>query len=264
MLPMTTKRMLPALLCALLLATPAGASGKQTFLGVYHVSIFGFPIAESRFASRLDGDEFYIKGTLRSAGLARIFDRTDGITEVTGRFGEKVIVPASFALSYQSGSKRGSTEIAFQNGRVVTVSVKPERKQKGPNWVPLDPAQLAEVTDPLTASMVRAASLADVCNRTLRVFDGEMRADLQLSFLRIRPFSTTGYSGDVVDCRARFVPVAGYRKTNSSMQYLQTRSRISISFAPLGESGVYAPVKAEVGTKIGTVRVYASRFGPAE
>jgi hypothetical protein len=257
------RKLLTVLPVVVLPAMPARAAETQEFTGVYHISIYGLPIAESRFSSRLSEDEFRIEGTLRSAGLARIFDRTDGKTSVAGNFGSTSVSPARFALNYQSGDKAGSTEIGFENGRVVTVSVKPEHEHKGPNWVPLDPVQLAGVTDPLTATMVKAESLSSVCNRTLRVFDGEMRADIELSYLRVRPFSTEGFRGDVVDCNARFVPVAGYRKTNSSMRYLQTESRIVISFAPLGDHDVYAPVKAEVSTKIGTVRVYASRFGPA-
>jgi hypothetical protein len=255
--------LLPILAFTILAAMPARAAEKENFLGVYRVSIFGLSIAESRFTSHLNGNGFRVKGNLRSAGLARIFDKTDGITQVTGHFAGETIEPVSYKMSYKSGSKRSSTAMAFENGRVVTVSVKPKEKRASADWVPVNPSQLVEVTDPLTASMVKATSLSDVCNRTLRVFDGEMRADLQLSYLRIRPFSTDGYRGDVVDCSARFVPVAGYRKTNSTMRYLQTESRITISFAPLGDHDVYAPVKAEVGTKIGTVRVYATRFGPA-
>jgi hypothetical protein len=251
-------------LFALAAAVPAKASETRNFLGVYKVSIFGFSIAESRFSSRLDGRDFEIDGTLKSAGLARIFDDTEGMTKVSGYLGQGTIVPVSYQMSYQSGRKRASTQIDFENGRVINVAIRPRHKHTGKNWVPLDADKLAEVTDPLTASMVKANGLADVCNRTLRVFDGEMRADLQLSFLRTRPFSTAGYQGDVVDCKAQFVPVAGYRKNNSGLAYLKAKSRISITFAPLGDSDVYAPVKAEVGTKIGTVLVYATRFGPAE
>lgn len=254
---------IPALLYAAFAAMPATAADAQDYLGIYRVSIFGLPIAESRFSSQLDGDQFRVEGSLRSAGLARIFDRTDGTTQVTGYFSNQSVVPVSYQMSYQSGPKRSSTEILFEKGRAVTISIKPEPKRKGRNWVPLDPAQMAEAVDPLTAALVRAENLGDVCNRTLRVFDGETRADLKLSFLRIRPFSTDGFRGDVVDCSVRFVPVAGYRKTNGSLRYMQANKTMTVSFAPLGDGGVYAPVKAEVGTKIGTVRVYATRFGPA-
>jgi len=88
-----------------------------------------------------------------------------------------------------------------------------------------------------------------VCNRTIRIYDGEMRADLRLA--------PAGASGGQVTCSAKFEPVAGYRPSRSALKYLRDRSRITIAFAPLADTGFYAPVDASIGTQVGTVRIVA-------
>ncbi len=42
--------------------------------------------------------------------------------------------------------------------------------------------------------------------------------------------------------------------------FLKNRSRILISFAPLGTTGVYAPIRVSATTEIGTLVVKARRF----
>ena len=59
---------------------------------------------------------------------------------------------------------------------------------------------------------------------------------------------------------ARFVAVSGYRKGRKQIDFLQTKSRIAITFAPLGETGFFTPVDASVGTQIGPVRITAQRI----
>ena len=69
-----------------------------------------------------------------------------------------------------------------------------------------------------------------------------------------------GYKGEAVTCRGRFVPVAGSHRGNKSLQYLSSKSRIMLKFAQLGKTGIYAPIQATVGTKVGTVTIRARRL----
>ena len=164
--------------------------------------------------------------------------------------------PNSFRVQYKSGKETQTTAIRFVGGNVAkTVNVPPLRKRN--NWVALKAADLRSVSDPISATLIRADGPGDVCNRTLRVYDGQMRVNLQLSYVSKGPVS--GYDGEAVTCSAKFVPVSGYRSNNRSVSYLRDRAKISVSFAPLGETGVYAPVRASVSTTIGTVTVNARR-----
>ena len=98
-----------------------------------------------------------------------------------------------------------------------------------------------------------------MCGRTLKAFDGEIRADLALTFVDSAPVSI-GYQGEAVTCRGRFEPVAGYHRGNRSLQYLSSISRVMLKFAQLGKTGIYAPIQATVGTKVGTVTIRARRL----
>ena len=71
---------------------------------------------------------------------------------------------------------------------------------------------------------------------------------------------STATSGEAVTCRGRFVPVAGYHRGNRSLQYLSQKSRIMLKFAQLGKTGIYAPIQATIGTKVGTVTIRARRL----
>jgi hypothetical protein len=99
-----------------------------------------------------------------------------------------------------------------------------------------------------------------VCGRTIKAFDGEIRADLALSYVNTGPMSIGGTEVEVVTCRGRFKPVAGYHRGNKSLQYLSSKSKIMLKFAQLGKTGIYAPMQATVGTKVGTFTIRASRF----
>lgn len=245
------------------LAVPAvvtAAEAQQSFHVDYSVSILGLNVGRSSFKSTIDGDSFRLNGSLASSGIAKIFDTTQGTTTVSGRFAAASPLPDSYLLNYTSGKKKKRTEIAFANGSVTrTENVPPLRRGKA-KYVEVNEGDLASVVDPISATMVRAGSLQDVCNRTLKVYDGELRADLRLSFAGIAPMEAKGFSGDTVTCNVKFVPVGGYKPKNRSILYMQNKSKISITFAPLGTTGIYAPLKATAGTEIGTLTIVANRF----
>ncbi len=239
---------------------PAAAAEVQRFRVDYSVSILGLSIARSSFESRIGSREFAVSGSLSSSGIARIFDSTRGTADISGRFNDEGAQADSYLLNYTSGNKRKRTEVAFSKGKVTKAENTPYRKPDQKVWVPVKPADLTSVTDPLSATMVKAPSLRDVCSRTLKAFDGEMRADLRLSFVSTGHAETEGYGGDAVTCQARFVPLGGYKGGHRSIEFLKNKSKILITFAPLGTTGVYAPIRVSATTEIGTLVVKARRF----
>jgi hypothetical protein len=244
------------LIAALSAAAPAAA---ESFSADYSVSLFGLPVAKSSFTTRIEGDRFEMSGSLSSAGVAKIFDDTEGTTSASGRFAEGSVRPESYVVSYTSGKKKKKTVISFSDGDVTkTENVPPLKKRK--NYVALGEGDLKSVADPLSATLVKAESLEEVCDRTVKIYDGEMRADLKLSTVAMEPLWPSSYDGEAITCQARFVPVSGYRKGKDSIEFLKDKARIMIAFAPLGTTGVYAPVQASVSTEIGTIRIEAQRL----
>lgn len=254
----SAKTALSAALIAFFMSAPAAIA--ETFRSDYTVSIYGLSVARSDFTTSVEGSSYSVKGSVRSAGLAEFFDDTRGTVSASGKLGPQGIVPAAYAVDYVTGSKKKRTSLGFANGTVSSVSNTPALK-KGKGWIEVSPSQLKGVADPLMAFVVKAGALSEVCSKTVRVFDGEIRADFTLSPIGPTEVSTTGYSGPAMACAMRFVPLSGYRAGKKQIEYLRNSSRMQATFAPLGNTGLYAPVIAKVGTQIGTVTVRASRFG---
>jgi Protein of unknown function (DUF3108) len=243
----------------LALTTGAPAAETRTFESEFSISLYGLPLARTSFTTTVGSKKFSIKGAVRSAGVGAIFDDTRGDIAVDGQVGGNGVRPGAYALTYVSGKKNKSTNIGFSGGSVVSTQNVPPVKPKG-EWIEVQAAQLKAVSDPLTGMVVRASSLGEACNRTVRVFDGQTRADFVMSLLRMGTYKTKGYSGPVAECAVRFVPVSGYQKGKKQLEFLRRNKNIRMTFAPIGGTGLYAPIAARVGTTVGTVAVDAVRF----
>jgi hypothetical protein len=246
------------------LSAPAAVEPMQTFSADYAVSFFGLTVARSSFVTHIGRTQYAIDGSIKSAGIASFFDDTTARTEASGSIGSGRLSPDSYSVDYTYGKKAKKTALRFAKGNVVDVSNSPAPPPRKPDWVPVGDKELRAVLDPLSASLVQAKDLRSVCNHTLKAFDGEIRADLRLSYVNTAPVSIDGYQGDAVTCAGHFQPIAGYHRSNKSLQYLSTRSRIMVKFAELGKTGIYAPIQATVGTKVGTVSIRARRLAASD
>lgn len=253
--------------CVLLLLAVIAASGSAmgiaqadaVYRTEYEISIFGLSLARAAIETTVKGRNYSVNGRFMTSGLARIFDDTDGTVFVTGRSVMGRAVPSSFDLAYKHGRKNKSTKIRFAGGNVIDVKNVPAIKKRAP-WISVTPGDLLNVSDPITALMISADQIGSVCNRTLNVFDGQTRADIKLAFSGTRSFTTRGFTGESVICSAGFVPLAGYQEGKKAINYLRDKSKISISFASMGDSGIYGPVLATIGTQLGTLKIQATRF----
>ncbi|HEY4192399.1 MAG TPA: DUF3108 domain-containing protein [Mesorhizobium sp.] len=245
-------------------ASPAFAAGPRAFRGDYTVSFLGLSVARATFESRYENDAYSIHGTVSSAGLAQLFDDTKGTITTSGRVLADRIEPAAFRADYTSGKKVSLIDIGFKDGKVVSTKVVPPPKPRGADWLQLDMGDLAGIADPIAATVIRTDSPDKVCGRRVKLYDGEMRADLVLDQAEKGTISVKGYQGPTVTCRLGFEPVSGYRKGRKALEFLKKKSRIKVTFAPLGQTGVYAPIYATVGTQIGTITVRARRFEATE
>jgi hypothetical protein len=252
-------RLKSAVAAAILFGAASPALAANTFKSEFAITLYGLPLAKTRFTTTVDKSGFNISGAVNSAGVGALFDDTKGTVNVAGTIGSKGARANSYALTYVSGKRNKSTNIGFSGGSVVSTANVPPVTKKG-EWVDLQPSDLKAVTDPLTGMMVRASSIEDVCNRTARVFDGQTRADFVMSLARMSKYKTKGYSGPVAECAARFVPISGYQKGKKQLEFLRKNKNIRIIFAPIGDTGIFAPIAARVGTTVGTVSVDATRF----
>jgi len=246
---------------AFALPSTAYAADARTFKGEYTVSFLGLSVAKASFSSQYVGDDYTINGTVSAAGIAKLFDDTRGTISSKGTISGKRMHPNAFRADYTSGKKASMIDIRFSNDAVTSTKVVPAPEKRDPKeWVPLGASDLVAVLDPMAATVVHADSPDKVCGRTVKIYDGEMRANLTLTYQSKGTISVPGYKGDTVTCRLGFEPVSGYRKGRKALEFLKNRSRILVTFAPVGKTGVYAPIRASVGTQIGPLTISARRF----
>lgn len=244
-------------LAALVSVTPAAA---QTFSAEYVVTIWGITIARTNFSSTIDKNGYRVDGKIQSSGLGAVFDDTKGTVHTQGAFRSGSAVPATYGLDYSSGKKKQKTTVRMEGGNVVSTQNDPPPKRRH-GWIPVEAKDLVGVVDPLTATMVQAKSLDDVCTKKARIYDGEMRADLQLSYLKKGTAKVGDFSGEGVTCKVSFKPVSGYRKGSKSIEYLAAGNDMRVTFARMGETDFYVPLRGQVETRIGTVHFRVGKMG---
>lgn len=237
-------------------AHPAQAA-VELYSAEYSITFLGIKVASSTFTSAVSDSNFRLVGSISSAGLGAMFDSTKGTTVSEGRFENSVTRPYSYVVEYNYGKTAKRTTLSFSGGRLTGMVNVPELPARRPDWVKVTDADLKSVADPISATLVRASGPGKVCGRTISFFDGELRADIVLTPAQSKP---DGLGKGVVACDAKLVPISGYHANNASVKYLRTKSRMQIAFAPLGKTGVYAPVYASVGTQFGPVTIRAERI----
>jgi Protein of unknown function (DUF3108) len=225
----------------------------------YSISFAGIPVARSQFRTVLEGNTLTVSGNLATAGLVAAFDSTRATSTSAGIVAKNGVQSQSFALDYKSGKKVRSTRVSFSKGNVIEATVTPERAPN-PDIMPVEPKDLKGVVDPFFASLVWAESPNDVCNRTIKIFDGVLRINLVLRPAGREPYVIGNIKGEGVRCAARYQPVSGHKPKSSSVMYMAEGERATIVFGQLEGTNLYAPVKAAIKTKNGTVTVRATTF----
>lgn len=241
---------------ALAASSLPAAAETRSYTADYTATFLGIPVARATFTSTIANDGgLEMRGSWQSAGLARVFSRTSGNANLSARVNGRRVEPQNFQVAFNSGGRPDGVAIRFQEGSAVAVNHRRPEPDRRSTYIPITPEHLRSVVDPLSATLVRASSPGEVCNRRLSVFDGWLRADIQL-----RPVSTgplPRHEGEGAVCAGSFAPVAGFNADSRDMRHMRDSGDISITYAPLGDTELYAPVDASIGTRVGVVRISA-------
>lgn len=241
-----------------LLSLPS-AHAEEILHTRYAITLIGLPVGQAEFETRLSSARYAVSGTLRSAGLAELVSETRGTSSTSGRIRADRVEAERYRLAYTSDGKSWSSDVRYRNGRAVSAAVAPPIRSPAPaDFVPVRPAQLARVVDPLGGLMIKA-SREDLCRRTLPVYDGWTRLDLALSPGGTERFEADGFEGDAAVCDARIRPIGGYRTSSNGLKYLRDKT-IRIAFAPVGDTGIWAPVRVRIPTQVGPLSLTATTF----
>jgi hypothetical protein len=245
-----------------LLGGSANAQGKLD--AHYVVTLAGVPIGKGGWVIDVGDDQFAAVANGMTTGLLRVFATGDGKGASRGTIRGDNLAPTLFVSTINNDKRVEELKIVMSAGNIKELMVEPPTTPN-PDRIPLTDAHRRGIVDPLSASLIRVPGNGDpvapeACRRTLPVFDGRMRFDLQLSFKRIEKVEVKGYQGPVAVCGVQFVPVAGYVPERPAIKYLAAQQDIEMWLAPVAGTRLVVPYKISIPTPLGRGVLEATQF----
>jgi hypothetical protein len=252
-----------AMAAADIAGNPTQAQGRLE--ARYEATLGGLPVGKGAWLIDVRDDQFSATLNGSTSGLVQVVASGRGRSAVSGTVSGGQPAAAAYASSIVSGKKVDEVRMLMSGGTVKELIAEPPT-MPSPNRVPLTEAHRRNVTDPMTAAILRAPGNGDtfspeVCKRTLSIFDGRMRYDLQLAFKRLETVrSERGYQGNVVVCAVYFSPVAGHVAERPVIKYLANQRDAEMWLAPIAGTRLMVPYRLSVPTPLGLAMVQAREF----
>jgi hypothetical protein len=258
-----------ALVAIGLLVAPSEVANSATgsVSALYSLALGPFRLGQATAQSVFDESGYAVTISGEVAGLARLFSDAHATLSSNGRLSGGKVLPQTFLLDSWEGDSYVGVRMELDRGAVTGVELVPPLEDD-PDRVPLAPPHRRGVLDPVSAFIMplpvgHAPDGPSACNRSLPVFDGWQRFDLQLYFKGTREVRSGqyGYTGPVFVCGARYQPVAGHNPYDDSVQQMLANDSLEIWLAALGGDVPYlVPYYVGLDTDFGTLSVRAVRL----
>ncbi|MEX0627111.1 MAG: DUF3108 domain-containing protein [Cucumibacter sp.] len=248
-------RAYPTLLIAVLAPLlPTDAAAAPFFVtGSYVITLRGINIAEAEIGFSDDGETYRVAINGTVAGVATLVASGTASLSSAGRSRPGGLLSDSFSLMTRTEVETFSLGYEARNGRVTSEMVNPPLPAEA-DRVPVVASHRIGINDPIAAFLLRADDLQPaLCIRTLKVYTGIERYDMDLSYLanQVATSTRTGYQGPVILCSIRYRPISGHFVNSESTAYLARSERFLIWYAPLGTTGFVFPYRMIMGTAFG-------------
>jgi hypothetical protein len=255
-------RLIASAIVTLAFAGTASFAQGQTLTVTYDLSLAGLPLGKANLVSSFRGSKYTMQGNAKLTGLAMILTGGKGEASASGTLTGAKPRSTSFAVVSKTSDNQRSVRMGLKGGQVAEVEIDPPLEPKA-DRVPVKPADKKGVVDPMSALLMPALASKnltdpDNCNRTLPVFDGASRMNVVLSYAETKTIEVAGYSGPVLVCNARYVPVSGHRSERPATKFMQENRDMSVWLAPVEGPRLLFPLKVSVRTMIGVGEMQAS------
>ena len=250
-------------------------AGEKIHKTKFDVKFGSVTVGKMTFAVSMDGNDYTFEGNGRTKGLADWFAPGKAIIKSQGAVDGPALKASTHFLSVTEDKKTAVLQMSFANGEVKNVSMQPDKRKKRRNkkkYVVMTPEDLKNVVDPASTMVVpvpleQAKDPKAVCNRTFRVYDGETRFDMKLSYKANKPIKTKGYDGNAYVCRLNYIPVAGHKREDRSVARMAGNNDMEIWLAPINggtsDQSIFTAIRISVPSWVGTFTAEPEYFGPA-
>ena len=261
----------PPVVLVVALSCLSQAAHAQSLQVEYAISLAGLPLGSADLTTTLEGARYTVKVGAKLTGLVGMLTGVKGAATAVGALSRSQPLPSSFAVTSQSSRDQRTVRMGLSGGSVAALEITPPLDPK-PDRVPLNESHKRGILDPVSALLMPVASRANVmdarnCDRTLPIFDGAARFNVVLSYEETKQIEKPGYSGPVLVCNARYVPIAGHRALRPSTTFMEEHRDMQVWLAPLDGARLLVPLRISVQTMVGMSVVEASqwaRSGDAE
>jgi len=252
-----------ALVVDLTPSSELAASEADTISLNYGIYMGGARIYAISYSASLSHDGYRSVVTLAPKGMGKMFSDFRLKMVTSGRITSGQPEPEDFVMESSKKEESKKVAITWQTGGVP----KANRSFKLPDKraAAIAKALKPEMPDPLTAVLRHALDEpANLCNETLRAYNGAEIYELKLTFLGddvIRSKGKGVYTGPAHKCRAVFVPIAGY-SDGRMRKLLKKPLSYTLWFAevksPATATRFLVPVQAQGKSSGHTFAIFAS------
>jgi hypothetical protein len=255
-----------ALMFAAALSVAPGAARAQGKLEAhYTVSLAGIPIGKGSWVIEIADAKYSATANGTTTGLMRAFTGGEGNSVVHGTLQAGRPLITTYTSMIGTSKKHDEVQLTVNNGAVKERKLDPPIDED-PERVPITEEHQKGILDPMTASLLRTPGTrdpvsADACQRTMSIFDGRLRYDLQLAFKRMEKVKTDkGYAGPVVVCAVYFSPISGHIPSRAAIKYVSKQRDMEVWLAPIAGTRVLVPYRAQTPTPVGKAVFEATEF----
>jgi hypothetical protein len=254
-----------ALLAPWLFAAAAPAFAQGRLEARYVVTLAGIPIGKGNWVVDITDSRFSAAASGITTGLMRVLTKGEGTSASRGTLNGGHPLTAVYASTIKSRKKTDEVRVILDHGNVKDFKADPPQDDDSER-VPVTAEERKGVLDPMTASLMRVPGVGsplvpEACQRTLPIFDGRVRYDLQLAFKRMDEVKAKkGYAGPVVVCSVYFSPLGGYVPSRATIRYLKDQRDMEVWLAPIAGTRVVVPFRAQGPTPIGEAVMEATQF----
>lgn len=233
----------------------------------FSISVAGIPVGKGGVVAKIKGNTYSIDGSAKTSGVSKLFVDSKGRAVSKGRFSGEKLLPSMYALNSKEAKIHNVVQIAMKSGNVSGYSAKPPVRKTG-DRIPLTRVHTRGIVDPLSGLLLSVKSTKhrvgrSVCDRTVRMFDGRWRYNIELYYKGTKEVKATkpgSYSGPVTRCGAKIRFVAGHRPGKKSVKYMENNKDLEAWFVPVGNEPVVAVYRIQVGTMIGRLVLQAKEL----
>jgi hypothetical protein len=249
---------------AVMVGLGAAGASAASLNAQYAISLAGLPIGSADLTANIEGESYKMDVQARLTGLAGAITGGSGGAAAAGTVSGARPLPSSYAVTSRTSRDQRTVRLNLRSGNVVAVDIAPPVDDKE-DRVPVRDVHKRGVLDPVSALLMPAFGRGEpvdpaICNRSLPVFDGAARFDVALSYAETRLVEKPGYSGPVIVCNARYVPVAGHRPDRPGTKFMEDNRDLSVWLAPVDGTRVLMPMRISVRTTMGTSVIEATRW----